>query len=77
MWHTWERRENCTRFRWESPEERRQLGRPKRRSEDGIRMDLREIGLWCVNRIRLAQDRDQWQAVVNVVMNLRVFAPHS
>jgi hypothetical protein len=44
MWHAWERTENCTRFWWESPKER-PLGRPRRRWEDGIRMDFREIGL--------------------------------
>jgi hypothetical protein len=43
MWHAWERGEKCTRFWWESP---RLLGRPMRRWEDGIRIDLREIGLW-------------------------------
>jgi hypothetical protein len=40
-------------------------------------MDLREIGLGCVERIRLAQDRDRWRAVVSAVMNLRVLAPRS
>jgi hypothetical protein len=45
MWHAWERREKCTRFWWESPKEREPLGRPRRRWEDGIRMDLGEIGL--------------------------------
>jgi hypothetical protein len=41
------------------PEGKRPSGRPRRRWEDGIRMDLREIGLWCVDWIRLAQDRDR------------------
>jgi hypothetical protein len=44
MWHAWERRGKCTRFWWESPEERKPLGKPRRRWEDGIRMDLMEIG---------------------------------
>jgi hypothetical protein len=58
------------------PEEKRTLARPRCRWEDGIRMDLREISLRGVDWIRLAQDRDRWRAVVmNVVMNLRVFAP--
>jgi hypothetical protein len=53
------------------------LGRPRRRWEDGIRMDLRKIGLRGVDWIRLAQDRDRWRAVVTAVMNLRVLAPRS
>jgi hypothetical protein len=59
------------------PEGRRPLGRPRRRWEDGVRMDLRETGLGGVDWIRLAQDRDQWRAVVTAVMNLRVLAPRS
>jgi hypothetical protein len=59
------------------PEGKRPLGRPRRRWEDGIIMDLREIGLRGVDWIRLAQDRDQWRAVVSVVMNVRVLAPQS
>jgi hypothetical protein len=58
-------------------EGKRPLGRPRRRLEDGIRMDLGEIGLRCVDWIRLAQDRDRWWAVVSAVMNLRVLAPRS
>jgi hypothetical protein len=51
------------------PGGKRPLGRPKRRWEDNIKMDLREIGMdW----IDLAQDRDQWRALVNTVMNPRV-----
>jgi hypothetical protein len=57
------------------PEGKRPLGRPRLRWEDGIRMDLKEIGLGVVDWIKLAQDRDRWQAVVNAVMNLRVLAP--
>jgi hypothetical protein len=45
MWHAWERREKCTRVLVGKPEGRRPLGRPRRRWKDGIRMDLREIGL--------------------------------
>jgi hypothetical protein len=44
-------------------EGKRPLGRPRRRWEDAITMDLREIGLGGMDWIRLAQDRDQWQAV--------------
>jgi hypothetical protein len=56
------------------PEGKRPLERPRHRWEDGIRMDLREIGLGCVDWIRLSQDRDRWRAVVSAVMNLRVLA---
>jgi hypothetical protein len=51
---------------------KRPLGRPKRRWEDNIKMDLREIGIDGANWIQLAQDRVQWQAFVNTVMNLQV-----
>jgi hypothetical protein len=54
------------------PEGRRPLGRPRRRWEDNIKMDLREIGIDWANWIRLAQDRVQWRTFVNTVMNLRV-----
>jgi hypothetical protein len=59
------------------PEEKRPLGRPRSRWEDGIRMDLREIGLGGVDWIRLSKDRDRWRADVSAVMNLRVLAPRS
>jgi hypothetical protein len=59
------------------PEGKRPLERPRRRWEDGIRMDLREIGLGSVDWIRLAQDRDRLRAVVSEVMNFRVLAPRS
>jgi hypothetical protein len=48
------------------PEGKRPLGRPRHRWEDGIRMDLREIGWGSVEWIHLAQDRDWWQALVNM-----------
>jgi hypothetical protein len=54
------------------PEGRRPLGRPRRRWEDNIKMDLREIGFGDVDWIHLAQDRDRWRALVNMIMNLRV-----
>jgi hypothetical protein len=57
-----------------NPEGKRPLGRPRRRWEDGIRMDLRQIGLGGVDWIRLAQDRDRWRVVASAVMNLRVLA---
>jgi hypothetical protein len=60
------------------PEGKKPLERPKHSWEDGIKMDLREIG-WGggVKWIHLAQDRDRWRAVVNAVMNLQVLAPRS
>jgi hypothetical protein len=54
------------------PEEKRPLGRPRHRWVDNIKMDLKEIGWDGMVWIELAQDRDQWRAVVNTVMNLRV-----
>jgi hypothetical protein len=54
------------------PEGKRSLGRPRRRWEDNIKVDLGEIGIDGTNWIRLAQDRVQWRAFVNTVMNLRV-----
>jgi hypothetical protein len=59
------------------PEGRSPLGRPRRRWEDGVKMDLREIGCGGAEWIQLAQDRDRWRAVVSAVMNLRVLAPRS
>jgi hypothetical protein len=54
------------------PEGRRPLRRPKRRWVDNIKMDLREIGWDGMDWIDVSQDRDQWKALVNTVMNLRV-----
>jgi hypothetical protein len=54
------------------PEGKRLLGRARRRWEDNIKMDLREIEIDGENWIQLAQDRVQWRAFVNTVMNLRV-----
>jgi hypothetical protein len=53
-------------------EGKRPLGRPRRRWEDNIKLDLREIGIDGANWILLAQDRVQWRTFVNTVMNLRV-----
>jgi hypothetical protein len=72
MWHAWERK--LYKVVVGKLERKKPLGRPRCRWEDGIRMDLREISLWCVDWIRLAQDRDRWRAVVSAVMNLRVLA---
>jgi hypothetical protein len=54
------------------PEGKRPLGRPRRRWVDSIKMDLREIEWDCMDWIYLAQDRDQWRALVNTEINLRV-----
>jgi hypothetical protein len=54
------------------PEGKKPLGRPRRRWVDNIKMDLREKGWYDMDWIDLAQDRDQWRALVNTVMNLRV-----
>jgi hypothetical protein len=59
------------------PEGKRPLEGPRCRWEDGIKMDLREIGWGGVKWIHLAQDRDLWQAVVNAVMNPHILAPRS
>jgi len=54
------------------PEGKRPLGKPRRRWEDNIKMDLQEVGCGVMYWIELAQDRDRWRAVVNEVMNIRV-----
>jgi hypothetical protein len=59
------------------PEGKKPFGRPRHRWEDGIRMDLRETGWGSVDWIKLAQDRYQWWALVNTVMNHQVLVPRS
>jgi hypothetical protein len=56
------------------PEGKRPLGKPRRKWEDGTRMDLRETGWGSIEWIQLAQDRDWLRALVNTVMNLLVLA---
>jgi hypothetical protein len=65
MWHAWE-------ILVGRPEGKRPLGRPRRRWEDNVKMNLREIGINGANWIQLAQDRVQWRAFVNTVTNLRI-----
>ena len=54
------------------PEGKRPMGRPRRRWEDNIKMNLQEVGGGCGDWMELAQDRDRWRALVSTVMNLRV-----
>jgi len=54
------------------PEGKRPLGRLRRRWENTIKMDIQEVGCGGVDWIDVAQNRDKWRALVNVVMNLRV-----
>jgi len=63
-----------TGFWWRNVRERdqRPLGRPRHRWEDNIKMDLQDVRYGGMDWIRLAQDRDTWQGLVNAVMNLRV-----
>jgi hypothetical protein len=76
MWHTWERR--VYKVLVGKPKGRTLLGRPRRRWEDGIRVDLQEVGRGeGVEWIQLAQDRDLWWVLVNTVMYVRVLAPQS
>ena len=54
------------------PDGKRSLGRPRRRWEDNIKMDLQEVGCAGMDWIELAQDRNMWRALVNAVMKIRV-----
>jgi len=54
------------------PEGKRQLGRPRRRWEDNVKIDLQEVGGGRENWMELAQDRDGWRAIVGTVRNFRV-----
>ena len=54
------------------PEGKRPLGRPGRKWENNIKMDLQEVGCRSMDWIDLAQDKGRWRALVNAVMNIRV-----
>ena len=54
------------------PEGKRPMGRPRRRREDNIKMDLEEVGRGCGDWMELGEDRDRWRALVSTVMNFGV-----
>jgi len=56
----------------EKSEGKRQLGRPRYKWEDGIKVDLKKVGCGGMDWTELAQDRNRWRALVNAVMNFRV-----
>ena len=64
--------ERCAQGFGRKPEGKRPLGRPRRRWEDNIKMDLQEVEGVGGDWMELAQDRDRWRALVNTVMNFRV-----
>ena len=55
-----------------NPEGKRPMGKPRRRWEDSIKMELEELGRGCGDWMELAQDRDRWPALVSTVMNFQV-----
>ena len=64
--------ERCAQTSGGEPEGRRPLGRPRRKWEDNIKMDLCEVGGVCEEWMELAQDRERWRALVSTVMNFRI-----
>ena len=64
--------EKCIQHLVRIPEERRPLGRPRRRWEDNIKMDLQRGGMRGIDWIDLALHRDRWRTLVNAVLNLRL-----
>jgi hypothetical protein len=69
---TIDEKRNACRILVGMPKGKRPLGRPRRRWVDNVRIDLRETGWDGMDWIDLAQDRDQWMALMNTIMNLRV-----
>ena len=72
MWRVWGEKRGVYRVLVGKPEGKRPLGRPRRRWEENIKMELQEVGCEGVDWIELAQGRNRWRAFVNAVMNLRV-----
>jgi hypothetical protein len=77
LWYTWERAEKCTGFRWESLKERDHLEDQGIGGRMGLEQLLGNLLGGGVDWIHLAQDRDEWRALMNAVMNLWVLAPQS
>jgi hypothetical protein len=75
MWHACKRK--VYRVFGRKLEGKKPLGKPMRRWEDGIRMDLRERLAWGGEWIKSVQGRDRWLSLVNTVMSLRILAPRS
>jgi hypothetical protein len=75
VWHAWERK--VCRVLVGKPEGKSLLGSMRHRWKDGIKIDLREFGWEDAEWVQLAQNKGQWRAVVNAVMNLRVLAPRN
>ena len=70
MWHVW--RERCAQGFGGETRGKETLGRPRRRWEDNIKMDLEEVGRGCGDWMELAQDRDSWRALMSAVINFWV-----
>ena len=66
------RGEACTGFWWKKPERKTPLGRPSCRWEENVTMDIQEVRCGGIDWIKLAQDTERWQALVNAAMNLRI-----
>ena len=72
MWHVWGERRGVYRVLVRKPKGKRLLGRPKRRWDVNIKMDLQEGDRGSLDWIDMAQNRDSWRALVNAGMKLRV-----
>jgi hypothetical protein len=70
MWRVWGEKRNAYRTLLVKHESKKLHGRSRRRREDNIKLDLKELGFQGVDWVDLIRDRDKWQAVVNTVMKL-------